>query len=145
MTEPLPGEPPKIVMPSGVRPVAPRKRVPPAPPFLRRRVRDWLGTDAAQGSILTLVVAGATLIVQHCSAGWWFVVIAACVVVLPPVLFFGLRPDQRRARKRFVVSAAVSGVLICMLTAVYGWGAAVLGVLVAWSALLAREEDGGQH
>jgi hypothetical protein len=98
-----------------------RNRVAPAAPFLRQRLPDWIKTPLALSLLPGLVIAGVTLRVGHHAAGWWFLGVAGYVAVVPPLLFVGLRADQLRARKRFVVSAAVSGLLVCVLTVAYGW------------------------
>lgn len=128
MTDPTPGEPRSLWTPAGVRSV--RGARVPVPSYLWRRLPDWLGTRLGVALVVGLALSGLGQVADGKAVGWWFVVAVIPVVLLPPALFVGLRADQRRARKRFVASAIVSGVLVSVLAIVYGWPAALLGLAV---------------
>lgn len=108
--------------------------------FLRTRLPGWLNTGLGGAIVAGLVIAGAQLIAQHISVGWEFVLLAVGAAVLPPAIFVGIRPEQRRARRRFVVSAIGSGCLVCVLVLAYGWPTGVLGVGIGVTGPLAGEE-----
>jgi hypothetical protein len=138
VVEPDESEPRKLWTPAGVRPVLGRGE--PVPSYWRQRLPGWLGTRFGAIWVSGLVLAGLPLLAERHAAGWYFIALAFTAAVLPPALFVGLRTDQRRARKRFVASAMLSGILVLTLAVAYGWPAAALGLAIVL-AVLAREQQ----
>lgn len=136
VTEPVPGEQRTLWTPPGVRPVW--NPGVPAPPPLRQRVRDWLDSRLGVALVVGLFFAGVTQLADKKTVGWLFETAIIPTAILPPALFVGLRPDQRRARKRFVGSAIVSGVLVSVFSIAYGWPAGVLGLLLVLVVLVGQ-------
>ena len=107
------------------------------PSYLHRRLPKWFRGQVALAWIPITALTGVVLLATGNGVGWWLI-LGSCVAVVIPPMFVGLRPKQRRARKRAIASAVACGVLVLSLTVAYGWDAAVLGLLIALNALFVR-------